>query len=453
MKFPERGISRDDVVATMEKYRRTDGDAKNARLFSLVYATPPDVTEVAKDAYTRFFSENALNPMAFPSLRRFESEVLGMTRDLFNGPETVAGSMSSGGSESLLLAVKTARDWARANRPDVKEPEMLLPVTAHPALLKAAHMCTVKPVLVPTKSDQSADVEAARKLFTDRTILVVGSAPQYPHGVIDPIEDLAALAESNGVLCHVDACIGGFMLPWVEKLGHSVPKWDFRVKGVTSISADLHKYAYAAKGASTILYRTAALRRFQHFVHADWPGGLFGSPSVLGTRPGGAIAAAWAVMTYLGQEGYKDLARRAMSATKKLATGIDETPGLAVIGKPVMPLLAFGTNPATSGGKEADLYVVGDRMQARGWRIDRQQNPTSLHLTISPGHDDVADACIADLRACTKEVLDTNAQAEGAAAMYGMLGKLPDRGLVRETLLDFMDGLDTMAANAGEEGA
>ena len=216
MKFPERGISRDQVVATMEKYRRTDGDAKNARLFSLVYATPPEVTEVAKDAYTRFFSENALNPMAFPSLRRFESEVLAMTSALFHGDQNgtqAAGSMSSGGSESLLLAVKTARDWARVNRPDVKEPEMLLPITAHPALLKAAHMCTVKPVLVPMKSDFTADVEAARRLFTANTILVVGSAPQYPHGVVDPIEDLAALADSNGVLCHVDACIGGFMLP------------------------------------------------------------------------------------------------------------------------------------------------------------------------------------------------------------------------------------------------
>lgn len=446
MKFPERGTSRDDLVATMEKYRRTDGDAKNARLFSLVYSTPPDVVEVAKDAYTRFFSENALNPMAFPSLRRFESEVLGMASDLFHAPEGAAGTMSSGGSESLLLAVKSARDWARVHRPDVKEPEMLLPITAHPALLKAAHMCTVKPVLVPMTSDFTADVDAARRLFTDRTILVVGSAPQYPHGVMDPIEELGELADSNGVLCHVDACIGGFMLPWVEKLGHAVPKWDFRVKGVTSISADLHKYAYAAKGASTIMYRSSALRRFQHFVHADWPGGLFGSPSVLGTRPGGAIAAAWAVMNYLGQEGYLDLTRRAMSATKKLVTGIEETPGLRILGKPVMPLIGFGAKDDT-----LDLYVLGDRMQERGWRMDRQQNPVSLHLTISPGHDEVADACIADLRACAKEVIATKAQAEGAAAMYGMLGKLPDRGLVRETLLDFMDGLDTMADKAGEE--
>jgi glutamate/tyrosine decarboxylase-like PLP-dependent enzyme len=438
----------------MEKYRVADGDAAGARLFSLVYNTRPDVMEVAKEAYIRFFSENGLNPMTFPSLRRFETEVLAMSQDLFHAPEGAAGSMSSGGSESLLLAVKTARDWARAERPDIEKPEMLVPVTAHPALHKAAHMVGIEAISVPVRADFTADVEAARALFTDRTILVVGSAPQYPHGVMDPIADLAALADSRGVLCHVDACIGGFFLPWVEKLGHDVPPWDFRVRGVTSISADLHKYAYAAKGASTVIYRTRALRRYQHFVHADWPGGLFGSPSVLGTRPGGAIAAAWAVMTYLGEEGYLDLAKRAMDGTGKFVRGIAETPGLRLLGKPVMSCIAFGADPAAlpgPTGEGLDLYVLGDRMQARGWRIDRQQSPPSLHLTVSPAHDEIADTFVKDLRECTREVIESGAQAEGAAAMYGMLGKLPDRGMVREALLDFMDGIEAMADAAVEE--
>ena len=308
-------------------------------------------------------------------------------------------------------------------------------------------MVGIKAVPVPVRADFTADVEAARALFSERTILVVASAPQYPHGVMDPVADLAALAESRGVLCHVDACIGGFFLPWIEKLGHDVPPWDFRVGGVTSISADLHKYAYAAKGASTVVYRTRALRRFQHFVHADWPGGLFGSPSVLGTRPGGAIAAAWAVMTYLGEDGYLDLARQAMSATGKLVRGITETPGLRVLGKPIMSCIAIG---AAEG---LDLYVLGDRMQAHGWRMDRQQSPPSLHLTVSPGHDAIAEQFVADLRACTREVIETGAEAEGAAAMYGMLGKLPDRGVVREALLDFMDGIEAMADAAVEAAA
>jgi sphinganine-1-phosphate aldolase len=451
MKMPTKGMPKDDLLARMEKYRLADGDAAGARLFSLVYNTRPDVLEVAKDAYLRFFSENALNPMTFPSLRRFETEVLAMAQELFHAPEGAAGSMSSGGSESLLLAVKTARDWARANRPEITAPEMLLPITAHPALVKAAHMVGIKPVLVPMRPDFTADPDAARALFTERTILVVASAPQYPHGVVDPVTELAALAADKGVLCHVDACIGGYFLPWVEKLGLEVPPWDFRVRGVTSISADLHKYAYAAKGASTVIYRTRALRRFQHFVHADWPGGLFGSPSVLGTRPGGAIAAAWAVMNYLGEEGYLDLARRAMDATGKFVRGIKETPGLCLLGKPVMSCIAFGADPAAvpgPTGEGLDLYVLGDRMQERGWRLDRQQNPPSLHLTVSPAHDEIADVFVNDLRECTKDVVDTGAQAEGAAAMYGMLGKLDDRGMVRETLLDFMDGIEAMADTA-----
>jgi len=456
MKMPKQGTSKDDLTAQMEKYRAADGDAAGARLFSLVYNTRPDVMEVAKDAYLRFFSENALNPMTFPSLRRFESEVLAMAQELFHAPQGAAGSMSSGGSESLLLAVKTARDWARAERPNIKDPEILLPVTAHPALHKAAHMVGVKTVVIPMRADFTADVDAAKALFSERTILVVASAPQYPHGVMDPVAELAALAESRGALCHVDACIGGFFLPWVEKLGHEVPAWDFRVRGVTSISADLHKYAYAAKGASTVVYRTRALRRYQHFVHADWPGGLFGSPSVLGTRPGGAIAAAWAVMNYLGEEGYLDLARRAMDATGKFVRGIKETPGLRLLGKPVMSCIAFGADAAAVAGPNGeglDLYVLGDRMQARGWRLDRQQNPPSLHLTVSPAHDEIADTFVKDLRECTKDVVDSGAQAEGAAAMYGMLGKLDDRGMVRETLLDFMDGLEAMADAAIDDAA
>ena len=456
MKMPKQGTSKDAIVARMERYRLADGDAAGARLFSLVYPTRPDVLEVAKDAYLRFFSENALNPMTFPSLRRFETEVLGMTQELFHAPDGAGGSMSSGGSESLLLAVKTARDWARATRPEIKEPEVLLPATAHPALHKAAHMVGVKAVVIPTRADFTADVEAARALLNERTILIVGSAPQYPHGVMDPIAELAALAESRGVLCHVDACFGGFLLPWVEKLGHEVPAWDFRVPGVTSISADLHKYAYTAKGASTILYRTRALRKHQYFVHADWPGGLFGSPSVLGTRPGGAIAAAWAVMTYLGEEGYLDLARQAMSATGTIARGVSDTPGLRVLGKPVMASLAIGADSASVPGPSGDgldLYVLADRMQARGWRLDRGQSPPSLHLTVSPAHDALAATFVDDLRACAREVVDTGAQAQGAAAMYGMLGKLPDRGVVRDALLDFMDGIEAMADTAVDEAA
>jgi sphinganine-1-phosphate aldolase len=440
MKFPKKGTSRDEITARMHAYRDKDARAQDQRLFSLVYFTRPDILEVTKEAYNAFFSENALNPMAFPSLRRMETEVVGMTLSIFHAPEGAAGTMSSGGSESLLLAVKTARDWARAERPHVTAPEMVLPVTAHPALLKAAHTVGIRPVVVPTTPAFTVDLDAVKSAVNENTILLVGSAPQYAHGVLDPIADLGRLAEERGILCHVDACIGGFVLPWVEKLGYAVQPWDFRVKGVTSISADLHKYGYAAKGASTVLYRSRALRKHQFFAHGDWPGGLFASPSVLGTRPGGAIAAAWAVMNYLGEEGYLDLTRRAMAATRGICEAVRDTPGLHIIGEPVSSIIAIG------GDDSLDLYVLAEKMEAKGWRLDKQQAPPSLHLTISPAHDQIVDDLAADLRECTKEAQAAKARGEqpqGSAAMYGMLGSLPDRKMVDAALVDFMDALDT----------
>jgi len=446
MKIPAKGTPREKVVGTMQAYRDKDADAARARLFSLVYATRPDVLDVAKEAFTTFFSENALNPMAFPSLRRMETEVIAMTLDLMHAPEGAAGAMTSGGSESLLLALKTARDWARAERPHVTSPEVLLPTTAHPALFKAAHMLGLRVVVVPTAPGFGTDAAAARRLLTDDTILVVGSAPQYPHGVIDPIGELAAIAAERGILCHVDACFGGFMLPWVERLGYRVPPFDFRVPGVTSISADVHKYGYAAKGASTVLYRTRALRRHQFYVHADWPGGLFVSPGVLGTRPGGAIAAAWAVMTYLGEEGYLDLAKRAMSATHAIADGVRDVPELCVLGEPAMSAIAIGAR-ANGTAPALDIYVIGDLMSERGWFFDRGQSPPSLHLTVSPAHEAIAPEFLADLRACVEQTRSSKEQPQGKAALYGMLGTLPDRAFVRDALLELMDSFDAPGAS------
>jgi glutamate/tyrosine decarboxylase-like PLP-dependent enzyme len=435
MRLPTHGTPRDAILAAMDDARGHDADWRRARTWSLVYQARDDVLEVAKEAYLRFFSENALNPMAFPSLRRFESDVVSMAAGLFHAPDGAAGAMTSGGSESLLMAVKTARDWARAERPDVKEPEMLLPITAHPALEKAAHYFDVKAVHVPVGDDLRADVCAARERVSPRTILVVGSAPAYPHGVVDPIEPLAALAAEHGALFHVDACLGGFLLPFVERLGRPVPPFDFRVPGVTSLSADVHKYGYAAKGASLVLYRSRALRRHQWFAYGDWPGGLYGSPSMTGTRPGGAIAAAWAVMRYLGEAGYVDLARVTMETTDRLLRGVAETPGLRVLGRPDLSVFAFASD-------SVDVYVLGDAMEKRGWKLDRQQRPPCLHLMVTPAHAPVVDDFLADLRACTSELAATRPVPEGAAAMYGMLGAAPDRAGIGGFILDFMEGLD-----------
>ena len=435
MRLPNEGTPRDQIFAAMDDARSHDADWRRARTWSLVYQARADVLEVAKEAYLRFFSENALNPMAFPSLRRFESDVVSMAAGLFNAPDGAAGTMTSGGSESLLMAVKTARDWARAERPAITAPEMLLPITAHPALEKAAHYFDVKAVHVPVGDDFRADVRAARELLSPRTILVVGSAPAYPHGVIDPIADLAALASGHGALFHVDACLGGFLLPFVERLGRPVAPFDFRVPGVTSMSADVHKYGYAAKGASLVLYRSRALRRHQWFAYGDWPGGLYGSPSMTGTRPGGAIAAAWAVMRYLGEAGYVDLARVTMETTDRLLHGVAATPGLRVLGRPDLSVFAFASDAV-------DVYVLGEAMEKRGWKLDRQQRPPCLHLMVTPAHAAVVDDFLVDLRACVDELAATKPVPEGAAAMYGMLGAAPERGAVGGFILDFMEGLD-----------
>jgi glutamate/tyrosine decarboxylase-like PLP-dependent enzyme len=435
MSLPSQGTPRDALFAELDQLRTDDADWRHARTWSLVYQAREDVLEVAKEAYLRFFSENALNPMAFPSLRRLESEVVAMTASMFHAPEGAAGAMTSGGSESLLMVVKTARDWARAERPEVERPEMLLPVTAHPALEKAAHYFDVVPVHVPVGPDLRADVRAARELAGPDTILVVGSAPAYPHGVIDPIEDLARVATDRGALFHVDACLGGFLLPFVERTGRRVPPFDFRVPAVTSISADVHKYGYAAKGASVVVYRTRALRRHQWFAYANWPGGLYGSPSMTGTRPGGAIAAAWAVMRYLGEEGYTELARITMETTEHLRRGVASTPGLRVLGEPDMSVFAFTSDAI-------DVYVLGDALERRGWKVDRQQLPPCLHLMVTPAHRSVADEFLADLRQCAREIEETKPVPEGAAAMYGMLGAAPDRAPVPGLILDFMEGLE-----------
>ena len=437
MSFPKSGMTREAIGAELEAKRDGDADWRSAKTWSLVYHAREDVLDVVKDAYMKFFSENALNPIAFPSLRRLERDVVSMSASLFNAPAGAAGSMTSGGSESLLMAVKAARDWARAERPSVTAPEMLLPVTAHPALEKAAHYFDVKAVHIPLDAGFRADARAARELVTPNTILVVGSAPAYPPGVLDPIAELAALASELGILCHVDACLGGFLLPFVERLGRAIPPFDFRVPGVTSLSADIHKYGYAAKGASLVLYRNKALRRHQYFSYPDWPGGLYGSPSMTGTRPGGAIAAAWAAIRYLGEEGYLALARTTMETTDKLVRGIAETPGLRMLVAPDMSVFAFTSNVV-------DVYMLGEWMEKRGWKLDRQQRPACLHMMVTPSHAAIVEPFLADLRACMKDLEETKPLPEGAAAMYGMLGGVSERAMIDGFILDFMDGLDVL---------
>ena len=433
MRIPETGKRPEEVLSALDTLRGNDANWRDGRTFSLVYFGGDELLSLLHDAYSKFFSENALNPMAFPSLRRMETEVVSMVADMLGEPEAV-GSMTTGGTESILMAVKTAREFARKER-GLQNPEMIVPETVHPAFHKAAAYFDVHAVVVPVGPDFRADVAATEAAITPNTILIVGSAPSYPQGVVDPITELAALAASRGLLCHVDACLGGMMLPFLRRLGHPLPPFDFNVPGVTSMSCDLHKYGYAAKGASTVLYRERALRRHQFVVYADWPGGLYGSPSMTGTRAGGPIGAAWAVLHYLGVEGYLRMARLALDTTQALLAGVPRIDGLRILGQPEMTVLAFTSD-------KADIFQIGEQMDARGWHLDRQQRPNALHVMITAAHAGLAPKILADLEASTAAALQAGPPDSGAAAMYGMLGSLPDRGMVRDFVLDFLDGLD-----------
>jgi glutamate/tyrosine decarboxylase-like PLP-dependent enzyme len=363
-----------------------------------------------------------------------ETEVLEIAAGLLHGGPDAAGNMTTGGTESILMALKTARDWGRAHKPSVSLPEVVIPVSAHPAFDKAAHYLGLRLIYVPQAADFRVDLSAMESAISERTILLVGSAPSFPQGVIDDIPAIARMASERGLLCHVDACVGGYFLPFLERIGEPVPAWDFRVPGVTSISADLHKYGYTARGASSILYRTRELRKHQFHVQTGWPGGLYGSPTMTGSRAGGPIAAAWAVLNYLGDDGYQRLTRDAMTATRQLLDGVRAC-GLNVLGEPVMSAFAFDA-------RDLDIYALCDTMDANGWKIDRQQLPPSAHMVVSPGHLPFVQPFLDELSAATRSLRGGSPSPPGSAAMYGALAQMPDRHMVSEFLLGFMDSLD-----------
>ncbi len=421
------------MLKALKARHADDANWREGRTFSLVYFAGDDVKRLLEESYTEFMAENGLSPLAFPSLRKFEAEVLAMCASIFNGDANVCGTMTSGGTESVLMAVKTARDWAKAER-GIERPEMVVPISVHPAFEKAAHYFGVVPRHAPLGPDFKVDVKAMRELVGPNTALVVGSAVSYPQGVVDPIEQIAALAKEKRILCHVDSCLGGFILPWAKKLGRDVPPFDFSVDGVTSISADLHKYGFAAKGASVVLYKTPELRRHQFFTYANWPGGIYASPSMTGTRPGGAIAAAWAALNYFGEAGYVEQAKGMLATTDALMRGIDAVPGLKVQGAP--PATVFGFTSDT-----LNAFELGDAMEARGWKLDRLNQPAALHVMVTPAHARIVEPFLADLKACAAALTEGKPPPEGSAAMYGMLGAVSDAQQLDSFVKDFLDGL------------
>jgi glutamate/tyrosine decarboxylase-like PLP-dependent enzyme len=424
-----------EQLAARESPRWRDGYVSGA-----VYHGDPAHVDFLNRVYALASQTNPLHVDVWPSAAKFEAEIVRMTARMLGArpraaseDERIVGTVTSGGTESILLAMKTYRDRARAagNR----RPEIVAPVSAHAAFDKAAELLRMPIVRVPLASDFRADVRAMRRAITRRTAVIVGSAPGFPHGVVDPIAELSSVALERNVALHVDACLGGFVLPWARRLGYAVPDFDFSLPGVSSMSADTHKYGYAAKGTSVVLYRGAALRRFQYFVSADWPGGLYFSPTLAGSRPGALLATTWASLVSIGERGYLDATRRVLETARAIRRGIEKVPELAVIGDPLW-VIAFGSDTL-------DIYRVLDAMSSRGWSLNGLQRPPCLHFCVTLRHAEpgVAERFVRDLEAAVAEVKAAPASGQGLAPVYGMAGSFPVRGAVAELLRRFVDKL------------
>lgn len=428
--------SADDIFATLEGFAGRDADWRSGRTFAYVYDPGADVEDVAKRAYMRFLTENALAPGAFPSLVRLENEVVGFALNHLNAPEGASGSFTTGGTESCLLAVKTARDYARAAKPHITRPELILPTTAHAAFHKAAHYFGLKKVLVDVDPVTfRADPAAIEAAITPNTIQIVASAVSYAYGVLDPVAEIAAIAQKHDLLFHVDGCIGGFLLPYIERITGVAKPFDFRVPGVTSMSMDWHKYGYCPKAASVVLHRSAELRRFQFFACAEYEGYAIVNPTILSAKSGGPLAAAWAVINYLGDEGYLRFVRRIHEATQKVMAGIQAIPGLQL-------LAPTDTNQIAFRAEGFPCFHLVAAMKAKDWLIQPQfgaaKNRDNIHLSIGQSNLEHVDAFLADLAACTAALQGTKV-SDAVLAVRAAAAGLGAADMTQATLLRLLD--------------
>ena len=410
--MPPKGWSVDDVFEGLEAMRTRDVRWREGRAFSLAYHAGAEALAVAEEAYRRFSGENALSTDAFPSLKQIQAEVVAMAGVWLGATPSSAGFMTSGGTESILMAVKAARDRLLAER-QIRQPNMVMPTSAHAAFAKAGAYFGVEVRRVAVGSDWRADVAAMQSQVDKNTVLIVGSAPQYPQGVVDDIVGIAKIATDAQINCHVDACMGGVTLAYLQRLGENIAPWNLQVPGVSSISVDLHKFGYTSKGASVIMYASKHLRSFQGFVTDDWLGGVYGSSGVLGTKSGGSMASAWAVMHFLGDDGYLRLTRQAREATLQLATVIRNTPELVLRAEPESTLLCFGAQDPSA----LNVFAVADELSKRGWYVDRQTPPDSLHCTVNAIHHDKIDWFARDLHESVSIALDQ--KTSGSVGTYG----------------------------------
>jgi sphinganine-1-phosphate aldolase len=435
-RLPAAGRPHQEILAEMEalskieKPRWQEGYASGA-----VYHGDTEHIDFLNQVYALNSQSNPLHSDLWPSAAKYEAEIVSMVAHLLGADATrdeICGTVSSGGTESILLAMKAYRDRAR-DRKGITQPEMIVPVTAHAAFEKAAQYFNIKPIRIPVDHNYQADVEAARRAVTRHTIAIIGSAPSFPHGMIDPIAELSEIARQQQIGFHSDACLGGFILPFAEKLGYNISPFDFRLPGVTSLSVDTHKYGYAAKGTSVVLYRGAELRHYQYYTAADWPGGLYFSPTFAGSRPGALSAACWAALIAIGEQGYLDATKRILETAAHIRKGVEAIPELRVLGDPLWTI-AFTSDTL-------DIYRVMDGMSDRKWSLNGLHKPTAVHLCVTLRHTQpgVADRFLNDLQAVVDNVKTQPVSHGGLAPIYGMAATIPFRGMVNELLKRYID--------------
>ena len=434
--LPETGHDKGDIVKEMEELRSIEESKwKDGFASGAVYHGDDDHIDFLNKVYAINSQSNPLHSDIWPSTVKYESEVVSMTANMLGGEGSdnkICGAITSGGTESILLAMKTYRDRAK-DKKRITKPEMIVPSTVHAAFDKASQYFNIRIIHIPVDADYKADVPATRKAITKNTVVIVGSAPSFPHGIIDPIEELSELARESGVGFHTDACLGGFVLPWAERLGYDIPPFDFRLPGVTSISADTHKYGYAAKGTSVILYRGLELRHYQYFKTTEWPGGLYFSPTFAGSRPGALSAACWAAMVAMGKNGYIEATEKILKTATEIRRGIEDIPDLYVLGDPLWNM-AFGS-------KTLDIYKIMDYMARGKWSLNGLHKPPCVHICVTLRHTlpGVAERFVHDLRSAVAHVRKNPDEKGGMAPVYGMAATMPDRGIVADLLNKYMD--------------
>lgn len=443
--IPYKGRDKEDILKELSTMAEEENSTwKTGQVSGTFYHAGDEHRAFLNKVFSLFSHENTIQFDLCPSMFKMESEIISMTAKMLNSdavkahnPEDeVCGTITSGGTESILMAMKVYREWGRAEK-GITQPEIIMPHTAHPAFDKSGEYFGIKIVHIPVSApDFRVNPQALEEHINSNTVAIVGSAGNYPYGLIDPLGKLSDIALKHGVGFHVDGCLGGFIFPWLEKLGYDIPTFDFRLPGVTSISADTHKYGFALKGTSVVLYRNNNFRRYQYFNVPDWPGGMYGSPTAAGSRSGGLTAATWATMVYLGEEGYLKAAKSIMAVADAIKKGIETIPELSLIGKPTF-VISFGS-------EEIDVFHVNDFMKAKGWRFNVLQLPPGLHFCVTMPQTYVADITqrfMEDLRAGVEYAKSKTGEVAETTALYGIAGTLEGNQQVTELVFGFFDYL------------